>query len=95
MYRIIQESILNVSKYAHAKNCTITIILHNFLELNIIDDGDGFDVNHKKNGIGLINLNERVKSLKGEFKIESVKGKGTKINVMFNLHTLMMNQKYS
>ena len=95
MYRIIQESILNVSKYAHAKNCTITIILHNFLELNIIDDGEGFDVNLKKNGIGLINLNERVKSLKGDFKIESVKGKGTKINVMFNLHTLMMDQKYS
>jgi signal transduction histidine kinase len=95
MYRIIQEAILNVSKYAHAKNCTIKIILHNFLELNIIDDGEGFDVNHKKNGIGLINLNERVKSLKGHFKIESVKGKGTKINVMFNLHTLMMDQKYS
>lgn len=95
MYRIIQEAILNVSKYAHAKNCTIKIILHNFLELNIIDDGEGFDVNHKKNGIGLINLNERVKSLKGHFKIESVKGSGTKINVMFSLHTLMMEQKYS
>ncbi|SHM98395.1 tetratricopeptide repeat-containing sensor histidine kinase [Flavobacterium xinjiangense] len=95
MYRIIQEAILNVSKYANAKNCTIKIILHNFLELNIIDDGDGFDVNHKKNGIGLINLNERVKSLKGHFKIESVKGKGTKINVMFSLHILMMDQKYS
>jgi signal transduction histidine kinase len=95
MYRIIQEAILNVSKYAHAKNCTIKIILHNFLELNIIDDGEGFDVNHKKNGIGLINLNERVKSLKGHFKIESVKGKGTKINVMFSLQTLMMDQKYS
>jgi signal transduction histidine kinase len=39
-------------------------------------------------------MNERVKSLKGQFKIESVKGKGTKINVIFNLHTLMTDQKY-
>ena len=95
IYRIIQEAILNVSKYAHAKNCKININLHDFLELNIKDDGEGFNLNNKNKGIGLKNLNERVKSLNGHFKISSSKGKGTEINIMFDLNDLMMYQKYS
>ncbi|WP_158729846.1 MULTISPECIES: tetratricopeptide repeat-containing sensor histidine kinase [unclassified Flavobacterium] len=93
IYRIIQESILNVSKHANAKNCTIKITHHNFLELIIIDDGSGFDVNQRIKGIGLINLNERVKSLKGSFKIESVKGNGTKIKIIFSLNSLLLKKR--
>lgn len=95
IYRIIQEAILNVSKYANARNCKININLNDFLELNIKDDGEGFNLKNKKKGIGLKNVNERVKSLNGHFKISSRKGKGTEINIMFNLDDLMRYQKYS
>lgn len=86
LYRIIQEAILNINKYANAENCDVKIQWKkkNLLKLSITDDGDGFDVKNKKSGIGLSNMKERVNALKGQFKIESKIGKGTKIVVMFH-----------
>lgn len=90
IYRIAQESILNINKYANAQNCTIKIMLkaYDLLELEINDDGDGFDLKQNRKGIGLQNLEERVRSLKGNLKIESEKNNGTKISVNFNLPVL-------
>jgi signal transduction histidine kinase len=90
LYRIIQEAILNTNKYAKAKNCEVRIerIDNNFLKLSITDDGKGFDITSKKDGIGLSNMKERTNSLKGQFDIESKIGGGTKIDVLFNLQTL-------
>ena len=93
IYRIIQESILNVNKYAKANNCEIKIqkVKNDFLKLTIIDDGDGFYVEASKTGIGLNNMKERAISLKGKFKIKSKKGKGTKIIVVFNPDTIVID----
>jgi signal transduction histidine kinase len=90
LYRIIQEAILNISKYANAKNCDVLIQRKDnyLLHLTISDNGDGFDMKIKKNGIGLSNMKERVHSLKGQFKIDSKIGEGTKIEIVFNLQTL-------
>ena len=90
LYRIIQEAILNVNKYANAKNCRVKIQRKdgNLLKLSITDDGQGFDTKNKKDGIGLSNMKERAHSLKGQFSIESKIGEGTKIEVLFNLQTL-------
>lgn len=91
LYRIIQEAILNVNKYANANNCVIKIekIKNNFLRLSIIDDGKGFDVKSSKNGIGLNNMEDRVNSLKGKLKIKSKIGAGTKIEAIFNLDAIV------
>lgn len=85
LYRIIQEAILNVNKYSNAENCDVKIEKENnhFIKLTIIDDGDGFDIKTKKNGIGLSNMRERVISLEGQFNIKSKIGEGTKIEVTF------------
>ncbi len=90
VYRIVQEAILNINKYANAKNCDVKIQRkdNNFLKLSITDDGEGFDIKNKKNGIGLSNMKERANSLKGQFNIESKIGEGTKIEVIFNFQTL-------
>jgi signal transduction histidine kinase len=90
LYRIIQEAILNVNKYANAKNCIVEIQKKekDILKLSIIDDGQGFDVKNIKGGIGLNNMKERANSLKGQFSITSKIGEGTKIEVEFNLQTL-------
>ena len=90
LYRIIQETILNINKYANAKKCEVKIqrMDNNFLKLSITDDGQGFDIINIKGGIGLNNMRERANSLKGQFNIESKIGEGTKIEVMFNLQTL-------
>lgn len=88
LYRIIQEAIFNINKYANAEHCSVVIRIasNDLLELEISDDGEGFDLMQDKKGIGLQNLKERVSTLNGNFNIESKKGMGTKINVTFNYH---------
>jgi signal transduction histidine kinase len=90
LYRITQEAILNINKYANATKCEVKIKRedNNLLKLSIIDDGQGFDLASKRGGIGLSNMKERASSLKGQFNIESKIGAGTKIEVVFNLQVL-------
>ena len=90
LYRITQEAILNINKYANATKCEVKIKRedNNLLKLSIIDDGKGFDLASKRGGIGLSNMKERASSLKGQFNIESKIGEGTKIEVVFDLQIL-------
>ncbi len=83
LYRIFQESLQNIYKYAKAKNIAASIALHNStINVDITDDGMGFDVKKLKEGIGLKNMNSRVKVLQGTIDIESQIGKGTHINLI-------------
>jgi signal transduction histidine kinase len=93
LYRIIQESILNVNKYSNATNCEIKIQKKdgNSLKLTIIDDGDGFNIKTSKSGIGLTNMKNRTLSLQGKFKIKSKISRGTKIIATFNLDTIVVD----
>lgn len=82
VYRIIQESLQNINKYAAAKNISINLIKDaDNLHINIIDDGVGFDVDKKSKGIGLQNIESRVTSCHGTFELKSKKGKGTSIAI--------------
>jgi two-component system NarL family sensor kinase len=84
IYRILQEALHNIYKHANANLVKIRIELKNNVILLIInDDGTGFDVNKAKSGIGLKNINARVKEIDGELQIQSSKNDGTtvKINV--------------
>ena len=72
VYRIIQETCYNIKKHAQAKRAVITMIRdENNLCISITDDGIGFDVFKKKEGIGLQNMQQRIQSLKGKFHISS------------------------
>ncbi len=78
LYRILQESLQNINKYANAKHISIEFKKeNNQIMFKITDDGIGFDVNTKKRGIGLQNMQSRVKECDGTFEIKSKKGKGT------------------
>ncbi len=78
LYRILQESLQNINKYANAKHISVEFKNDNgLILLTITDDGIGFDVNTKKKGIGLQNMQSRVDECEGTFDIKSKKGKGT------------------
>jgi len=78
LYRILQESLQNINKYANAKHIVVELKKEDeHILLKIIDDGIGFDVNMKKKGIGLQNMQSRVDECEGKFEIKSKKGKGT------------------
>lgn len=76
-YRIIQEQLNNIVKYAKANQVTIKVkpSAQNII-LSITDDGLGFDATMKKEGIGLENIRRRAGLLDGKAKIESAPGKG-------------------
>ncbi|MCF6168105.1 tetratricopeptide repeat protein [Lutibacter sp.] len=82
LYRILQEALQNIIKYANANNVKIEFKLEeNTLILLIEDDGIGFNVFEKRKGIGIKNMKSRVRKLNGVFEINSTINKGTTIFV--------------
>ena len=82
IYRIIQESLQNIYKHANAEAVKISFQLKNdVILLSITDDGEGFDVNKSKKGIGIKNINARVHDLEGTVDFMSEIHKGTTINI--------------
>lgn len=89
IFRIVQESILNVTKHAKAKFCYVSVSLDkNNLILNIKDDGVGFDLNISKQGIGLKNIQERAKTIKADIEIISILNEGTSIKTKVKIDNL-------
>jgi signal transduction histidine kinase/Flp pilus assembly protein TadD len=83
-YRVIQECLNNIIKYANAQNATISITkAGNRLSLLIEDDGVGMDVSTIDNsrGIGWKNIRSRVDMLNGKLEVRSDRGKGTAIDI--------------
>lgn len=82
IYRIIQESLQNIYKHANANSVKISIQLkNNVICLSVSDDGDGFDINKSKKGIGLKNINSRVSEVQGEAEFRSAINEGTTVNI--------------
>lgn len=82
LYRIVQESLQNINKYANANNIRVEFRKEaDNLFLQISDDGIGFNVNKAKKGIGLQNMLSRINECKGTFEIKSKAGEGTTITV--------------
>jgi signal transduction histidine kinase len=83
IYRILQESSLNVIKYAEAETCKVSLETsgNNEMILRIEDDGKGFDVTSTAGGIGLKNMRDRAKDINATLTIDSWPGKGTQIEV--------------
>jgi signal transduction histidine kinase len=84
IFRIFQESLTNVTRYAKAKKVMTSINLKEDLILvNIKDDGIGFDMLSisGKMTFGILGMQERVSALGGNFKVSSETGKGTLISV--------------
>jgi len=72
LYRICQEALNNVVKYARASQLTLTFTLEESVRLSIQDNGIGFKPEDNLKGFGLRGMRERVQALGGEFKLDSV-----------------------
>jgi signal transduction histidine kinase len=80
LYRIIQEALTNMSKYAEASEAIVEIRQGaNELTLEIRDNGRGFIPTNNTTGFGLQGMRERVLSLQGQFKIVSAPNQGCQI----------------
>jgi signal transduction histidine kinase len=85
VYRIVQEALTNVAKHAQATRCRIYLQrLPHTLLVTIEDDGVGFDASAAGGpgrGLGLISIRERVAQVRGELRLETTPGKGTRLTV--------------
>ncbi len=82
LYRILQEQLRNIQKYAKASIIDINLcIKSNFIELVIQDNGQGFIVENVKSGIGLTNIKRRANLFNGVANIISSPGQGCKLFV--------------
>ncbi|QNA43763.1 PAS domain S-box protein [Lacibacter sediminis] len=81
-YRILQEQLSNIVKHAKASLVEINIrSVNDHIYLQVKDNGIGFDVNSKKEGIGLANIRRRVQLLNGKVEVVSFPDKGCEINI--------------
>lgn len=88
VYRIIQELLNNSMKHAAATDAFVQLIREaNRFNIVVEDNGKGFDATLSENnkGSGFANIRSRVEYLKGRVEIHSEPGKGTLVNVEFNL----------
>jgi signal transduction histidine kinase len=96
LFRVVQESIINISKHADARHVAVVAAFGDAgIELSIEDDGRGFDVRKATDadredahlGLGLVGMEERVRLLDGKLTIWSEPGKGTRIQVFIPVPT--------
>ncbi len=88
LYRVVQESLTNIRRHAHANTVTIRISMTpENVYLMIEDDGYGFDPSNipQEGRYGLIGLNERVKLLGGTLNLQSNPNSGTRVEVQIPL----------
>ena len=80
IYRIIQEALTNIRKYAKTEKASVTIReMDEEIRIVIEDSGKGFDMNRISQGVGLFSMEERTKAVGGTLTIYSVQEGGTKI----------------
>ena len=83
LFRIAQESLTNVARYADATEVRITLMLHPYeIKLIVSDNGRGFDVTKVHQGLGLRGMRERAALLKGILHLRTAPGQGTTIEVL-------------
>lgn len=84
LYRVMQECLTNVAKYANASQVTITLEANSVTQqliLKVQDNGQGMSLTKPRRGLGLIGIRERTQALEGHLQLDSSEGQGMKITL--------------
>jgi signal transduction histidine kinase len=79
VFRIVQESLTNVARHAHASRAQVTVErLSDTYVISVVDDGRGFDPQAPRNpkSLGLVGLQERAQMLGGQLEVRGGRGSG-------------------
>ncbi|HTX91809.1 MAG TPA: PAS domain S-box protein [Anaerolineales bacterium] len=80
LYRVVQETLTNTLKHAQATSATVKLeYSRKTITLSVADNGRGIEGLSISSGIGLLGIEERIKLLGGNIKIQSRKGSGVKL----------------
>jgi signal transduction histidine kinase len=83
LYRVIQEALTNAARHSGASAIDVTLTATDgWVTGTIVDNGRGFDRSAvKQKGLGLIGMEERATELGGNIHVESLPGRGTRVEV--------------
>jgi signal transduction histidine kinase len=86
IYRIVQESLTNICKYAKATEVSITVHQSaQALQVTVQDNGQGFEPSQNTTGFGLQGMQERTLALGGQLDIQSAPHQGCRVDAVFPL----------
>ncbi|GAB2668276.1 hypothetical protein GCM10027036_22290 [Flavihumibacter cheonanensis] len=86
LYRILQEQVNNIIKHAEASSVLVELRhVSDSIQLIVQDDGVGFDPDQYQPGIGLSNINRRVRHLGGDCRVHSMPGEGCQLKILIPL----------
>lgn len=84
IYRMVQESLTNIGKYANAQR--VLVAVHNYpthVSVQIRDDGDGFETTKVNPAAhGLVGMRHRVEAAGGRLTVSSTPGEGTLVSAI-------------
>src|SRR5918995_1414427 len=82
LLRILQEALANVRRHSGARNVEVGLRTDDeSIQIEVADDGQGFDPGSARAGMGLVGMRERVEGLGGKIEVRSRLGEGTKVTV--------------
>jgi len=86
IYRAVQEALNNIAKHAKAEQFWVELdVEHGSIRVRVEDDGIGFGRNGSSSSgrsFGLVGMRERIAALAGSVRIQSRKGRGTRVKVI-------------
>lgn len=84
IYRLVQESLTNIGKYAKASQIQVTVHRYpTYVAVQIKDNGEGFDLaSIRPNSHGLAGMRHRVEAAGGRLTINSALGAGTTVSAI-------------
>ena len=86
IFRIIQEQISNILKYAKAGIVTIRVDVEDSQAIVVVrDNGIGFHPEDVRTGIGLKNMRSRLQAFSGQLNIQSAPQQGCEVRASFSL----------
>lgn len=89
VYLIFKEAINNIAKYSEASKVEISLSINDgFFEMNIKDNGKGFNVTQAFKGNGLTNMSQRAKAMDAYFHVTSHANSGTLIQLKMEYTTI-------
>jgi signal transduction histidine kinase/HAMP domain-containing protein len=97
-YRVVQEALTNVARHAGVDEVTVQIwAIDGILHVQVEDEGRGFDSEgYPQTGgtFGLLGMQERAISLRGNLTIDSQPGRGTSLLIQFPLEGILERRTY-
>ncbi|GAB2515820.1 sensor histidine kinase [Lysobacter humi (ex Lee et al. 2017)] len=86
LFRVAQEALNNIAKHARARSVLLRVVERDArLQLQVVDDGVGFDPAERAGGSGLSGMRERLRLFQGTLDVHSSPGSGTRLRAVVPL----------